>query len=114
MWQKFKGLIEEPLVVLPLIIITVAVISFGLGRQSVNLLPAAVSVGVSIGTSSDFVVSTATIGGETESVYASKNGTKYYYTDCSGLARISEQNKITFGSALEAEAAGYGKASNCH
>jgi len=44
---------------------------------------------------------------------ASKNGTKYYLTTCSGAARISEANKIWFASAAAAQAAGYAPAVNC-
>jgi hypothetical protein len=44
---------------------------------------------------------------------ASKNGSKYYLTSCSGANRIKEENKVYFGSAAEAKAAGYGPAANC-
>lgn len=47
------------------------------------------------------------------SVYASSNGKRYYYANCSGLSRISEKNKVAFASAALAEAAGYTLASNC-
>lgn len=47
------------------------------------------------------------------SVFASKNGTKYYYLGCSGANRIQEQNKVWFASGREAEAAGYTLATNC-
>lgn len=46
-------------------------------------------------------------------VYASKNGKKYYYPNCSGLNRIKEENKISFNSSIEAEAEGYTLASGC-
>jgi metal binding Ada-like protein len=44
---------------------------------------------------------------------ASKNGTKYYLTTCSGANRIKEENKVYFASAAQAQAAGYGPAANC-
>jgi len=47
------------------------------------------------------------------SVVASKNGTKYYFSWCSGISRISVANKVTFSSAKEAEKAGYTIAANC-
>ena len=44
---------------------------------------------------------------------ASKNGTKYYLTSCTGANQISDANKVYFVSASAAEAAGYSKASTC-
>ncbi|MDO8407819.1 MAG: hypothetical protein Q7S95_01100 [bacterium] len=44
---------------------------------------------------------------------ASKNGSKYYLTTCSGAARISEANKVWFASAAAATAAGYAPAASC-
>lgn len=49
-----------------------------------------------------------------ETVYASKSGTRYYYSDCSGLNRIKPENRISFASVAMAEKAGYTKAANCH
>jgi hypothetical protein len=45
---------------------------------------------------------------------ASKNGTKYYPLNCSGVKRIKEENKVFFTTAKEAESAGYGPAANCN
>ncbi len=47
-------------------------------------------------------------------VYASKNGTRYYYAWCTGLNRIKEENKITFKDKTEAESAGLKLASGCN
>lgn len=44
---------------------------------------------------------------------ASKNGTKYYLPECSGVKRIKEENKIWFASEDIAKAEGYGPAANC-
>ncbi len=49
----------------------------------------------------------------TESVVASKSGTKYHFPWCAGAKTISEKNKIWFNSPLEAKKAGYEPASNC-
>ena len=46
-------------------------------------------------------------------VVASKNGTKYYYTNCAGASRISEVNKIYYDSVSLAEASGKSLAANC-
>lgn len=51
---------------------------------------------------------------EKGSVVASKNGTKYYFVDCSGVNRIKEENKIYFKSVDEAVEDGYEKASSCN
>lgn len=44
---------------------------------------------------------------------ASKNGTKYYLSTCSGAARIKDDNKVYFESKDEAVAHGYSPAANC-
>jgi uncharacterized protein (UPF0333 family) len=46
-------------------------------------------------------------------IVASKNGTKYYFSWCSGVGRIQDQNKVYFTSEQEAIDAGYTKASGC-
>ncbi len=46
-------------------------------------------------------------------VVASKSGTKYHYSSCSGAKQIKVENKITFASAQAAQAAGYTLAANC-
>lgn len=44
---------------------------------------------------------------------ASKNGSKYYLSQCAGAGRISDANKIWFESAAAAREAGYSPAANC-
>ncbi len=44
---------------------------------------------------------------------ASKNGTKYYLSWCSGVSRISEANKVWFATKEEAEGRGLAPAANC-
>jgi hypothetical protein len=46
-------------------------------------------------------------------VVASKSGTKYYLPSCTGVDRISGDNKVWFRSATDAAAAGYSPAANC-
>ena len=46
-------------------------------------------------------------------VVASKNSNKYHYLWCNGAKSISDKNKITFISNIEAEKAGYTLAANC-
>ena len=44
---------------------------------------------------------------------ASISGTKYYLPECSGAARIKEENRIWFDTREDAEKAGYEPAANC-
>ena len=53
------------------------------------------------------------VASTTDSVVASRNGTKYYLSWCTGAERISEANKVRFASAADAIAAGYAPAVNC-
>lgn len=124
--EKIKSLrvrAEETPVFLSLLIILVAFASFGLGRLSL-LEERKVPVKIENTILEKNVNDTAKIEGveniiindsqsDLTKVFASKNGTKYYYTWCGGISRISEQNKVTFSSAKEAESAGYSIAANC-
>lgn len=118
--EKIKDLIsriEEPSIYLAVLIILVAFISFGLGRLSffeekrpdvkINMPMQAGETVVNNASAVSTILPTA------NSVVASKNGTKYYFSWCTGISRISAQNKVTFSSAKEAEQAGYTIASNC-
>jgi hypothetical protein len=44
---------------------------------------------------------------------ASKTGKKYHFPWCVGASQIADKNKIWFDSYIEAQKAGYTKASNC-
>lgn len=46
-------------------------------------------------------------------IVASKKGTKYHFPWCSGAKSIKAENRITFDSEAEAQAAGYTLAANC-
>ena len=46
-------------------------------------------------------------------VLASKSGTKYYFPNCPGADRISDDNKVWFTSTTLAEQEGYSPADNC-
>jgi hypothetical protein len=52
--------------------------------------------------------------GNSDTVYASRSGKKYYYSDCPGISRIKQENRIAFTTTILAEQAGYTKAANCH
>ena len=101
------------------IIILVAILSFGIGRLSVVGNREAIKIeydssitNTQSPTSKQISNSNnQTVGANT--VMASKNGSKYHYSHCTGAKQIKEENKITFASASAAEAAGYTLASNC-
>ena len=116
--EKIKPIEND--VVLVIVIILVALISFGLGRLSKireNKTPITIenisgNISASqIGDSGPAVKPGVTAG---ERLYvASKSGTKYHYPWCSGAQNIKEENKIWFSSKEQAESAGYTPASNC-
>lgn len=100
------------------IIILVALASFGLGRLSKieeGRVPVTVEQMQANVLETRFRVAPAA---ETEfqeegSLVASKNGKKYHFPWCSGAQRIKESNKIWFSSRTEAESVGYTPAANC-
>ncbi len=102
--------IEEAPLFISLVIILVALASFGLGRLS---LLEEKRTPVVIEQSAEKVFE-ENIGFEmVNAIVASKNGTRYYYPWCEGISRISAKNKISFSGKDEAEKAGYSLASGC-
>ncbi len=104
-----------------LIIVLLAVGSFGLGRLSKGQSGADDSVQI-IYPSASSQEATALYGiTEQEDreeaggsmLVASKNGTKYHFEWCPGAKQMKEENKIYFSSKEKAEQAGYSKAANC-
>lgn len=109
-----------------LVLVLVALASFGLGRLSVAVV-AEGSAGVllcseGLPVTEDGREGTANALGAlgvdgTESergdYVASKNGSVYHLPWCSGAQRMKEENKVYFVSKAEAEAAGYRPAKNC-
>lgn len=118
--QKIKSrkrLLLPFIAVLTLLII-VALISFVLGRLSVNLEQNEQDV-INI----EYPPTVAKYKAETGNTdhglvldnqyVVSISGTKYYTLDCSGVSRIKEGNKTYFNSVTEAENAGYSPAMSC-
>ncbi len=109
--------------ILIIVIILVALISFGLGRLSKireNKIPITIENAISnISSASDASgvlpdVARSVGKNNSEKLYvASKSGTKYHYPWCAGAVNIKEENKIWFSSKEEAEKSGYSPASNC-
>jgi hypothetical protein len=113
---------------LGLIIILVALGSFGLGRLSKMegaKTPIRIENAAEV-TAETFMAPTAgtkvtegikqsasAAGAASNQLVGSKNGKKYYYPWCSGVSRISEANLLHFASKADAEAQGYTPSSTC-
>jgi hypothetical protein len=128
MWERFREGKEtcerwlcDDLTFTLIVVVLVAISSFGLGRWSVTpvstperpvLVPELVTPPVAaVGATANLIPASETaIDG---SLVASVNGTKFHALDCPGAKQISEQNKIYFTSEQEARAAGYTPAANC-
>lgn len=104
------------------LLVAVAVISFYLGY--VARAETAQATPVLIECPAEAYIPKGALSGDTSSktsltlpksgaYVASKNGTKYYSLDCSGVSRIKEENKIWFDTAESAESAGYSLAVAC-
>lgn len=119
-----SGLVKR--LYLSLVVLLVALLSFGLGRFSALGEGKAVKIEYDPSLSQFTApmagpkAQTAAAGNAlpltapaSDEVHASKNGTKYHYPYCPGAKQIKEENKITFASAREAEASGYTLAGNC-
>lgn len=119
-----RAKIGHPSAYFPLVLVLVALASFGLGRLSyleerrvpVRITGGEAFPGSEVGGQRAAVRSAAPVAAENSSdggVVASKNGTRYYYPRCSGVSRINKENLISFRDAAEAEAAGLTLASGC-
>lgn len=121
--EKIKPYKNDIFIVL--VIILVALISFGLGRLSKireNKMPVTIE-----NLSANMINSQENIPQDNQNIknnqvqinssqgmlIGSKNGTKYHFPWCSGAQRIKEENKIWFSNKEEAEKAGYAPAANC-
>lgn len=128
---KFKGFLGNTEVLLAILLVVVALVSFVLGRLSVSEQGVAVTSAIpthnpnpalphlttasSTATSSGIEnVAEAIESTPREAGYvASKNGTKYHLPWCGSANQIKEENKIWFATKAEAEKAGYTPAANC-
>ena len=121
--EKIKPYKNDIFIVL--VIILVALISFGLGRLSKireNKMPVTIE-----NLSANMINSQENIPQDNQNIknnqvqinssqgmlIGSKNGTKYHFPWCSGAQRIKEENKIWFSNKEEAEKACYAPAANC-
>ncbi len=111
-------------VFLPIMVVLLCLIFFGLGRLSAheeNRAPVRVlrhlieqintgEKGSSITTE---VETAPPLGIQSETVVASKTGSKYYFPWCGAVKRIKPENRVEFTSVALARQAGYEPASNC-
>ncbi|MFA6463948.1 MAG: hypothetical protein WCV55_02995 [Candidatus Paceibacterota bacterium] len=102
-------------ILLSTVIIFVALSSFALGRYSLENHTEAQFSSTSSQTGNYQAKTTRenTNIPSDGSFVASKSGTKYYLSTCSGANKISSKNKIYFKTESEAQSAGYSRASNC-
>ncbi len=109
---------------LPAIVVLVALGAFGLGRLSAAQGQTALRVLYPDARVAEPLANTAAVAGAKAApplgdarglgnYVASKNGSKYYLVSCSSANRIKAENKVYFGSAQQAAAAGYTPAANC-
>jgi len=103
--KPIKDIDKNKNILISIIIILVGIASFGLGRLS--------NTNTTIGEVKVYTETLEVSSSTTKTIVASKNGTKYHYSWCSGAKSISEANKITFNTKEEAEKAGYTLAGNC-
>jgi len=108
MLEKLKSLLLDDVVFYGLLILTIAIIAFGLGRQSVSgVSQTAAGVQVLQSETKKNIVENGIV------VVASRSGTKYHLPNCPGASQIKPENRLEFSSIAAAKAAGYGPAANC-
>jgi uncharacterized membrane protein len=131
MFNEIKLFLRNDTVFYTLVIMGVAIASFGLGRLSVEQMqvkqptagalplqasaitsPKATTSALEQRLQESTVSSASSTQAATEFI-ASKSGTKYHYSWCPGAKQIKEENKIIFNSTDAARAAGYTPAANC-
>jgi len=117
MMQKLKSFLLDDAVFYALLVVSIAIVAFLLGRNSMSQShpqPA----GVLVSQQAPLVVRESeqrvrvSEDGDT-GVIASRSGTKYHLPTCPGAKQIKESNKISFSSIEQAKAAGYSAAANC-
>lgn len=124
MFNKFKGLLNHDIIFQSLLVVLVAVASFGLGRLSGSFDVSPTST-IAVTTESRAVLpaQVTTAAPPTKPVPApaqggplyvgSRNGTKFHLLSCPGANSIKEENKVYFTSKQDAYSKGYTEAANC-
>ncbi len=125
MREKFKSWLLNDQLFYGLVVILVGITSFGLGRASLfetvqiepviqMIEPITLTANAVNSNSSSTVQNNISQTTNTQKPFlASKNGTRYYLSSCSGAKRIKSENIVYFSTREAAESAGYTKAINC-
>lgn len=112
-----KRFLKEDVYFYSILLVLVAVVSFGLGRASlagvVGQQPAVAVQAVASPVRTVTSDTDTTQDSATMQLVGSKNGTKYHALWCPGASQIKESNKVFFASESEAQAKGYTQAANC-
>jgi hypothetical protein len=112
--RKFKSWLLDDAVFYTLLVISIAVVAFLLGRNSmVHTQSPGAGVQISQQTTPSAEQTSDSLTKNSASVVVSRSGTKYHLPTCPGAKQIKESNKIVFSSTAEAKAAGYSAAANC-
>ena len=112
-----KQFLKEDVYFNSLLLILIAVVSFGLGRMSM-IEPVASQQGSVILTKQPVDTTTAidvdnVSSAKVMQLVGSKNGSKYPAQWCPGASQIKDANKVYFNSSADARAKGYTPAANC-
>ena len=123
MKEKFKSFLNNDQIFYGFTILTISVLSFLLGQESVKGIEVSnqkVQVIEPVILQNERVVKTNSSTPTTKSqdntktaLVGSKNGSKYHLLTCPGAKQIKPENIVTFDSIQAAEAAGYSRAGNC-
>jgi hypothetical protein len=117
MKEKLKSFLYDDTTFYTALLLLVAIVSFGLGRQSIlEQSSQQINNPVTLDEIVPLVPNRGVLTAETAIagvVVASKSGTKYHLPTCPGAKQIKESNIIEFSSVQAAEAAGYTAAANC-
>ena len=110
--DKLKGYWEDygSEIYITVSFVIIAFVSFYFGRLSIMNTNATIISSSEI----EIIESSESKNTSEKAIAGSINGTKYYYSWCSGIKRINEENLIYFDSEAEAEERGYTKAKNCN
>ncbi len=112
MYSRIKLFFSEDVYFYTVLIVLVSLISFALGRASVQ------SAVIDRTVSQTRIqlrepIATASATSPTIRYVGSKNGSKYHAPWCPGASQIKEANRIYFNSEEEAQVRGYTPAANC-
>lgn len=122
MLAKLKNFVKNNFsdIFIILVVILMALISFGIGRLTAPKGEPVLIKGLEQASVEEIQSASVPQGGTSADkgeykgqVVGSKNSDKYHLPDCPGAKQISEQNKVWFDSIADAEKAGYKPAGNC-